>query len=92
MRKRETEMPEVKARDVDGRKVEAMWWTMNGCDYRSPFENDEWTYLGDGVYVRPDGYGGIILHANDALRPTDRVVLEQEVLDRLINYIKVKRK
>ena len=42
-------------------------------------------YLGDGVYARFDGYG-IWLLANDHLHPTDKVYLEPEVLQKLINF------
>lgn len=45
-------------------------------------------YIGDGVYALCDGYGGIWLHANDHLNPTDRIYLEPEVLDALIRFSK----
>jgi len=45
------------------------------------------SYLGDGVYAIFDGYG-IWLHANDHLRPTDRIYLEPPVLQALVNFNK----
>lgn len=43
------------------------------------------SYLGDGVYAIFDGYG-IWLHANDHEHPTDRVYLEPEVLQSLLDF------
>jgi hypothetical protein len=43
------------------------------------------SYLGDGVYAIFDG-SGIWLHANDHRDPTDRIYLEPEVLNALINF------
>ncbi len=48
----------------------------------------EYEYLGDGVYVYYDGSGGIELRANDHLNPTDKIYLEQYVLDKLVRFIK----
>ena len=45
----------------------------------------EFTYLGDGVYARYDGYG-VMLHINDHLNPTDRVFLDMDVLKALNNF------
>lgn len=41
--------------------------------------NERVTYLGDGLYVRFDGYGFWLL-ANHHEHPTDKVYLEPEVL------------
>lgn len=43
---------------------------------------NEVRYLGDGVYVKSDGYG-FALMANHHENPTDRVYLEPEVFDAL---------
>lgn len=42
-------------------------------------------YLGDGVYAIFDGQG-IWLHANDHENPTDKIYLEQEVLQKLDRF------
>ena len=42
--------------------------------------NKEVKYLGDGVYAIADDWGGIWLHTNDHINPTDKVYLEPEVL------------
>ncbi len=47
----------------------------------------KWEYIGDGVYVKHDGWG-IWLHANSHDQPTDRVYLEPSVFDKLKNYMK----
>jgi hypothetical protein len=46
-------------------------------------------YLGDGLYVAQDGYGGIILSANDKVSgtPTDTVYLEPTVIRALCSYL-----
>ncbi len=43
-------------------------------------------YLGDGVYAIADNMGGIWLHANDHLRPTDKVYLEPAVFEALVRF------
>lgn len=43
------------------------------------------TYLGDAVYARFDGYQ-IWLHANDAETPTDRIAIEPAVFVALVDY------
>lgn len=43
------------------------------------------SYLGDGLYAIFDGYG-IWLHANDHENPTDRVFLEPEVFQALVDF------
>jgi len=47
---------------------------------------DEWDYIGDGVYVKPDQFG-VWLHANDHKDPTDKIYLELPVLDILISQV-----
>jgi hypothetical protein len=42
-------------------------------------------YLGDGVYVRFDGFG-LELRANDNIHPTDIIYLEPEVLKNLNTF------
>lgn len=42
-------------------------------------------YLGDGVYVIYDGLG-YWLHANDHAHPTDRICLDVEVFDALMEF------
>lgn len=42
-------------------------------------------YLGDGVYGMFDGYS-IWLHANDPVKPTDKICLEPEVLSALNRF------
>jgi len=46
-----------------------------------------WSYLGDGVYAKPDPHG-VWLHANSHNDPTDRVYLELFVLEDFIRGIK----
>jgi len=48
-------------------------------------------YLGDGVYVRFDG-AGFVLMANSHIDPTDTVYLEWSVVDALQRYIDKVRK
>lgn len=43
-------------------------------------------YLGDGVYAFCDGFG-IMLHANDAENPTDKIYLEPAVLVSLNRFV-----
>ncbi len=50
--------------------------------------DDRREYVGDGVYVLEDGRGGVWLHANDLHSPTDRVYLEQQVIDSLVRVLK----
>ena len=55
---------------------------------------NNWHYLGDGVYARPDQFG-IWLHTNDHKNPTDRIYLEWTVfmdLKRLVSQIAQQRK
>lgn len=43
-------------------------------------------YLGDGVYVEVDTLG-LVLTTEDGIRATNRIVLEPEVLHRLLLYV-----
>lgn len=51
-------------------------------------EKTEFNYLGDGVYVKFDGYG-IELRANNHETPTDVIYLEPFVLENLIKFANV---
>jgi len=44
-------------------------------------------YLGDGVYVKSEGYG-VWLLANSHDQPTDRIYLEPGVLESLNEFVK----
>ena len=47
------------------------------------------SYLGDGVYALPDEFmRGVWLHLNDHEHPTDRIFLEPEVFNALVEYWK----
>lgn len=46
-----------------------------------------WEYIGDGVYVKHDGFG-LWLHANSHDQPTDCIYLERDVLTKLNVYQK----
>ena len=48
------------------------------------------SYLGDGVYALCDGFG-IWLHTNDHENPTDRVFLEPQVFEALVQFEKVSK-
>jgi hypothetical protein len=48
---------------------------------------EEFTYIGDGVYARFDGYQ-IELRANDVDKPTDIIYLEPQVLQSLNEFAK----
>jgi hypothetical protein len=43
-------------------------------------------YLGDGAYVRFDGYA-LELTTNNGIRVTNRIVLEPEVYERLVAFV-----
>ena len=44
-------------------------------------------YLGDGVYVIHEGYG-IWIYANDLEYPTDKIFLDEGLIERLVNFDK----
>ena len=48
---------------------------------------EKWSYLGDGVYAKPDQWG-IWLHANSHLEPTDKIYLEMAVIQNLVRKVK----
>ena len=50
-------------------------------------EPKDWDYMGDGVYVKVDEAGDVVLHANHHEHPTDRIVLEPSVLGNLLMYL-----
>lgn len=45
-------------------------------------------YIGDGVYVEPWDMGGVQLTTEDGIRITNVIVLEPEVLNGLMLYLK----
>lgn len=45
-------------------------------------------YIGDGVYAEPWEMGGVRLTTEDGYSITNVIVLEPEVLDGLISYLK----
>jgi len=47
-------------------------------------------YIGDSVYVDRDDYGGIVLTTENGspLDPSNIIVLEPEVYDALVRYVK----
>jgi hypothetical protein len=47
------------------------------------------TYLGDGVYAVMDEYGAVVLTTENGIRATNTIVLEPEVYDALVTYVKV---
>ena len=44
-------------------------------------------YLGDGVYAKADGMGGVWLLANDHKNPTDKVYLEPSVHRNYLQFV-----
>jgi hypothetical protein len=48
-------------------------------------------YIGDGVYVGHDGWH-IWLYANHRETPTDKVALEPQVYQRLVDYVEALKK
>ena len=43
-------------------------------------------YLGDAVYADVDPLGGVVLTTEDGIMATNRIVLEFEVMDALLNW------
>lgn len=43
------------------------------------------TYIGDGVYVEFDGYG-LVVTTEDGIRVTNRIVLEPDVYNSLLQF------
>jgi hypothetical protein len=43
-------------------------------------------YLGDAVYAEADDFGGVILTTEDGIRATNRIVLEDWVVNQLQAY------
>jgi hypothetical protein len=54
--------------------------------------SDAHTYLGDGVLVKLDADGSVILITWDGSRETNRIVLEPEVLEELREWVEKTRK
>ena len=46
-------------------------------------------YIGDSVYVEQDG-GDIVLTTENGYEATNRIVIENEVLNNLFRYLKIK--
>lgn len=46
-------------------------------------------YLGDAVYADTDEYGRLVLTTEDGVSVSNRIVLEPEVEDCLLSYIKL---
>ena len=44
-------------------------------------------YLGDGVYVDVDGYGGLVLTTEDGRVATNTIFLEAAVYHSLLNWV-----
>jgi len=51
-------------------------------------QNKKTAYIGDGVYSKIEN-GSLILMANHHEQPTDIIVLEPEVLFKLMKYIEI---
>lgn len=47
-------------------------------------------YLGDGVYADHDGHG-LVLTTEDGISETNRIVLEPEVYEALLQYVQALR-
>ena len=47
----------------------------------------DWDHMGDGVYVKIEPWGAVILHANSHSEPTDRIVLDPDVILNLLRYL-----
>ncbi len=45
------------------------------------------TYIGDGVYVRFDDYGGVWLYTHDGYSTTNEICLEPEVYYNLTQFV-----
>ena len=49
---------------------------------------DEFIYIGDGVYAKPDpGGGGVWLYANSHVAPTDKVYLDSYTFENLVSVL-----
>lgn len=48
-------------------------------------------YLGDGVYIMYDGFS-LILTTEDGIRTTNRIFMEPEVYQALLNYVETLKK
>ena len=52
----------------------------------------EKVYLGDAVYAEADDFGGIVLTTEDGIRATNRIVLEDDVIESFLDYVQVMRR
>lgn len=48
------------------------------------------TYLGDAVYATFDKFGALVLTTENGIHATNTIVLEREVIDALLQYLKSK--
>lgn len=48
-------------------------------------------YIGDGVYIELDEFGAYVLTTETGAATTNRIVLEPEVMDALLNYVEEER-
>ena len=44
-------------------------------------------YIGDGVYVRPAGYGSFVLTTENGYRATNEITIEREVWVELVRFV-----
>ena len=45
-------------------------------------------YIGDAVYADIDNWNALILTTEDGIRATNTIVLEPDILEQLLSYIK----
>lgn len=45
-------------------------------------------YIGDGVYVQPDTFDGVILTTSDGVKVTNVVYMERAVVEAFLQYVK----
>jgi len=56
---------------------------------RTEVEKTSKFYIGDGVYVRTDGFS-TILTTEDAISPTNEIYLEPDMVRKIVEYCKGK--
>lgn len=47
----------------------------------------DWSHMGDGVYVKIEPWGDIVLQANSHIGPTEQIVIDPSVLANLLRYL-----
>jgi hypothetical protein len=50
------------------------------------------TYLGDGLYVKFDDFGQVVLYTHDGISQMNAVYLEPNVLDHFLKWVEAKKK